>query len=187
MRKSAIHPMPELYDRYINLVDDLTLNVALDKHFANIQNLNKEALEELGSLTYAPEKWTVKEVLQHLIDWERVFIYRAVVFARKEGTIPSGHDENIMAANSKANSKSINEIIEDFLMVRSCTSSLFRGFDDEDLMTIGRNWNMEMSVLSVGFTIVGHQIHHFNIINERYLPLLEKEVDLINKKPGLFN
>lgn len=172
--------MPELYGRYIDLVEDLPINVALDKHFANIQNLNKEALEELGSLAYAPEKWTVKEVLQHLIDWERVFIYRAVIFARKEGTIPSGHDENIMASNSKANSKSIDEIIEDFLIVRSCTSSLFRGFDDEDLMTIGQNWNMEMSVLSVGFTVVGHQIHHFNMIQEKYLPLLDKDLNLIN-------
>lgn len=180
MKKSAIQPMPELYGRYIDLVEDLTLNVALDKHFANIQNLNKEVLEELGSLTYAPEKWTVKEVLQHLIDWERVFVYRAVVFARKEGTTPSGHDENIMATNSKANSKSVNEIVEDFLVVRHCTGSLFRGFDDNDLMTIGQNWNMEMSVLSVGFTIVGHQIHHFNMIQEKYLPLLGREVNLIN-------
>ncbi|SMC79954.1 DinB family protein [Moheibacter sediminis] len=179
MRKSAIQPMPELYGRYIDLVEDLTLNVALDKHFANIQNLNLESLEELGNLTYKPGKWTVKEVLQHLIDWERVFVYRAVVFARKEGTIPSGHDENIMATNSKANSKSVNEIIEDFIVVRSCTSSLFRGYDEEDLMTVGQNWNMEMSVLSVGFTIVGHQIHHFNMIQERYLPLLGIDATLI--------
>lgn len=180
MKKSTIEEMPELYGRYIDLVEDLPINVALDKHFANIQNLNVNALEELGSLTYAPEKWTVKEVLQHIIDWERVFVYRAVVFVRKEGTIPSGHDENIMAANSKANSKSLKEIIEDFLIVRSCTSSLFRSFDDDDLMTIGQNWNMEMSVLSVGFTIVGHQIHHFNILQERYLPLLGREVKLLN-------
>lgn len=180
MKKSTIATMPELYGRYIDLVEDLPINVALDKHFANIQNLNRRALEELGSLAYAPEKWTVKEVLQHLIDWERVFIYRAVVFARKEGTIPSGHDENIMAANSKANSKSVDEIIEDFLIVRSCTSSLFRSFDDENLITIGQNWNMEMSVLSVGFTIVGHQIHHFNMIQEKYLPLLQIDTNLIN-------
>lgn len=179
MKKSTIQTLPQLYDRYINLVEDLTLNVALDKHFANIQNLNVKALEELGSLTYAPDKWTVKEVLQHLIDWERVFAYRAVIFARKEGTIPSGHDENIMAANSKANSKTLDQIIEDFLIVRSGTSSLFRGYDDEDLMTIGQNWNMEISVLAVGFTIVGHQIHHFNMLQEKYLPLLGKEVNLI--------
>lgn len=179
MKKSTIQTLPQLYDRYINLVEDLTLNVALDKHFANIQNLNVKALEELGSLTYAPDKWTVKEVLQHLIDWERVFAYRAVIFARKEGTIPSGHDENIMAANSKANSKTLEQIIEDFLIVRSGTSSLFRGYDNEDLMTIGQNWNMEISVLAVGFTIVGHQIHHFNMLQEKYLPLLGKEVNLI--------
>lgn len=180
MKKSTIQPMPELYGRYIDLVEDLPINVALDKHFANIQNMNKEALEELGSLAYAPDKWTVKEVLQHLIDWERVFIYRALIFSRKEGTIPSGHDENIMAANSKANSKSIEEILEDFLIVRSGTRSLFRGFDDEDLMVIGQNWNMEMSVLSVGFTVVGHQIHHFKMIQDLYLPLLGKELNLIN-------
>lgn len=179
MRKSAIKPMPEIYDRYINLVDDLTLNVSLDKHFADIQNLNVDVLNELGDQTYAPDKWTVREVLQHLVDWERVFNYRAVIFARKEETIPSGHEENIMAKNSKANHRKIEEILEDFLIVRSGTSSLFRSFDEEDLMTIGQNWNMKISVLAIGFTIIGHQVHHFNILQERYLPLLGKDVDLI--------
>lgn len=179
MNKTSIFPMPELYDRYIHLVENLPLNVALDKHFTNIQNLNLQALNDLADRTYAPEKWTFKEVLQHLIDWERIFSYRALIFARREGTVPSGHDENVMAAHSRANNKDLKEIIENFLVVRRSTISLFKSFDDEDLLTVGQNWNMKISVLAVGFTIVGHQMHHFNIIEERYLPMIGEEIKLI--------
>jgi|SRR5690606_26131052 len=178
MRRSEINPLPEYYDRYINLVEDLSITVAFDKHFAEIQNLNLEVLNELGDQVYAPGKWTVKEILQHLIDWERIFSYRSIIYARQEGTATPGHDENILAQNSKANHKKLEDIIEDFLFARSSTRSLFSTFDKEDLRTIGKSWNMEISVAAMGFTIIGHQIHHFNIIKERYLPLLGENREL---------
>lgn len=180
MKKTSIYPMPELYDRYINLVEDVSLNVAFDKHFTDLQKLNTDVLNQLGNQTYAENKWTVKEILCHLMDWEHVFAYRALLFARREGTIPSGHDENIMAANSKANNRNMNDLIENFVILRSSTTALFKGFDDEDLLTIGQNWNMKISVLAIGFTIVGHQIHHFDILKNRYLPLLGEDVSLFN-------
>lgn len=179
MKKEFISPMPDYYDRYIHLVDDLPLTVALEKHFTNIQNLNLEVLNQLGDRTYAPEKWTFKEILQHLTDWERIFSYRALVFARQEPQIPSGHDENIMGANSKANNRPLQDIIDDFLVARRSTISLFRSFDDESLLTVGQNWNMKISVLAIGFTIIGHQIHHFNIVKERYLPLIGSDLALL--------
>lgn len=179
MRRSEVNPMPEYYNRYINLVDDLSITVAFDKHFADIQNLNLDVLKELGDMTYAPDKWTIKEIIQHLIDWERIFSYRSLIFARQEGNIPPGHDENILAKNSKANHKQLEEIIEDFIFARSSTRSLFSSYDEDDLATIGKSWNMEIAVGAVGFTIIGHQIHHFNIIKERYLPLLGKNINLI--------
>lgn len=178
MRRSEVNPLPEYYDRYINLVEDLSITVAFDKHFAEIQNLNLEVLNKLGDQVYAPGKWTVREILQHLIDWERIFSYRAIIYARREGTATPGHDENIIARNSKANDKRLEAIIEDFLFTRSSTRSLFSTFDEEDLMTIGKSWNMDISVAAVGFTIIGHQIHHFNIIKERYFPLLGEKRDL---------
>lgn len=179
MKQSAIVPMPEYYDRYIGLVDDLTLNVAFDKYFTQIQNLNLPALHELENRTYAPGKWTVKEILQHLVDWERIFSYRAIIFARREGTVPPGHDENILAANSKANQRKLEEIMEDYLFARRNTQSLFKSFDEESLLTVGKSWNYEMPVLALGFIMIGHQIHHFNIIRERYLPLLGKPIELV--------
>lgn len=171
--------MPEYYDRYIGLVDDLSLNVAFDKYFTQIQNLNLDVLYELGDRTYAPGKWSIREIIQHLIDWERIFSYRSIIFARKEGTIPPGHDENILAMNSKANSRKLETIIDDFLFARRNTQSLFSSFDEESLLTIGKSWNYEMPVLALGFIILGHQIHHFNIIRERYLPLLGRQSELI--------
>lgn len=171
--------MPEYYDRYIGLVDDLSLNVAFDKYFTQIQNLNLDVLHELGDHTYAPGKWTIREIIQHLIDWERIFSYRSIIFARKEGTVPPGHDENILAANSKANSRKLEAIIDDFLFARRNSQSLFNSFDEESLLTTGKSWNYEMPVLALGFIILGHQIHHFNIIQERYLPLLGRHSELI--------
>lgn len=171
--------MPEYYDRYIALVDDLSLNVAFDKYFTQIQNLNLEVLHELGDRTYAPGKWTIREIIQHLVDWERIFSYRCIIFARREGTVPPGHDENILAGNSKANHRKLEEIIEDYLFARRNTQSLFDSFDDESLLTVGKSWNYEMPVLAMGFIMLGHQIHHFNIIRDRYLPILGRNYELV--------
>lgn len=184
MKKADIFPMPDYYDRYIQLVDDLTLNVAFDKYFTQIQNLNQDVLNELDGRTYAPEKWTIKEILQHLIDWERIFSYRAIIFARKENNIPPGHDENILAANSKANQRDLEEIIDDYLFARRNTQSLYNSFDQADLTAVGKSLNYEMPVLALGFIILGHQIHHFNIISERYLPLTSRHQPLILGKNG---
>ncbi len=179
MRKSDINIELGYYKDYVALVEDLTISDALENYLEEIQNLNKEVLNELEGKVYASGKWTVKEILQHLIDWERIFSYRALVFARNDGGITSGHDQNIMAVNCNVNSKTLEEILEDFITVRKSTISLFKSFDGADLLQPGENYNMQMNALGMGFIILGHQIHHFNIIRERYLPLLDKNVELV--------
>jgi hypothetical protein len=179
MRKSAIKQIPPHYVPYISIVDDLPIKAALDKHLGSFQNLDIAVLEELGDRVYAPGKWTTKEILQHIIDWERIFSYRALVYARQEPTRPVAHDENWMTPHSKANTRSFQDLIDDFLFVRSSTISLFKTFDEEDLLQVAYSGDNEFSVLGFGFSMVGHELHHFKVIQERYLPLLGRDVKLV--------
>lgn len=172
MKKSDINPLPNYYDRYIDLVDDLPIKAALDKHFTNIQNLNVEILESLGDQVYAPEKWTIREIMQHLVDWERIFSYRALIFARNDQTPVPGHDQDAMSAQSKANFRTLDSILDDYQFARQATISLYKNFDSEDLQRKGNLSKGEISVLALGYVMIGHQIHHFNVIQERYLPLI---------------
>ncbi len=183
MKKSDLQEQPVHYWDYIKLVDNLPLKAAFDKHLTNVQNLNISALNELGDQVYAPGKWTVKEILQHIIDWERIFTYRSLVYVRMEPNFPPGHDQDLMTPNSKANQKTLESIIDDFIVVRSATISLFQSYDKEDLMKTyhyGENHQNQMSIFALGFSIIGHQIHHFNVIQERYFPILGGEIPLVN-------
>ena len=182
MKKSDLKEQPVHYHNYIKLVEDLPLKAAFDKYLTNLQNLNLDVLRELGDQIYAPGKWTVREILQHIIDWERIFTYRSLIYVRQEENFPPAHDQDVLAVNSKANLRSLENIIDDFIIVRSSTISLFQSYDKEDLMKMyfyGENHQNQMSILALGYSIIGHQIHHFNIIQERYLPLLGEEVKLV--------
>lgn len=102
--------------------------------------------------------------------------FRALLFARKEGSVPQGVDENQLAANMNANKRTIDELIDELKVVRASTKAMFDGFDDETLSNTGINWKYEISVLAVGFAIIGHQIHHLKIIEEKHYPLLEEAI-----------
>lgn len=171
MKKSDINPMPEYFDRYINLVADVELSEAFDQSIQQLDSLDKDLLNGLNGKRYAPDKWTVNEVVQHVADFERIISYRALLFARKEGSIPQGIDENALAANTNANSRPIADIIEELKLARFSTKAMFDGFDDEILQNRGTNWKYEVSVLGMGFTIIGHQIHHFKVIEDKYYPM----------------
>lgn len=166
--------MPKYFDRYINLNGDVELLQAFDESLQKLENFDVEKLKKLDGKIYAPDKWTVKTIIQHLTDFERILCYRALLFARKDSNKRQGIDENLIAENANADSRTIEDIIAELKAVRLASKSLFAGFDDEMLMNTGINWKYEISVLAMGFAIVGHQIHHFNVIEERYFPLIEK-------------
>jgi len=173
MKKSDINPMPPYFDHYINLVADVELPQAFAESIHQLNEINKDLLQSLESRSYAPNKWTVKGILQHIIDWERILSYRALLFARNEGSVPQGIDEKLLAANMNAEERSIDELIDELKVVRAATKSMFGSFNDEVLQNKGTNWKYEISVLAVGFTMIGHQIHHLKTVEERYVPLLE--------------
>jgi len=173
MKRSDINPMPEYYDRYINLVADVELSQAFDDSIAQLEHLDMTQLTQLENKPYAPGKWTVQQILQHILDFERIFSYRTLLFARSVGEPPQGIEEDDMAANSRAGERTVASLIDELKTVRAGTKYLFDSFDDQTLMTIGKTRTAEISIIALGFTSIGHQIHHLNVIRERYMPLLQ--------------
>lgn len=166
--------MPEYFDRYINLNGDVELLQAFDESIEQLEKFDIEKLKRLGGKIYAPDKWTVKAIIQHLTDFERILSYRALLFARKDINKRQGVDENAIAINANADRRETGDLIAELKAVRLASKSLFASFDDEMLMSTGINWKYEISVLAMGFAITGHQIHHFKVIEEKYFPLIEK-------------
>lgn len=118
---------------------------------------------------YQPEKWTILEVWQHVIDVERVLCYRALRYARQDTTVLSKFDEKAFAANSKANLRNWENLLEEYSTVRLSSQWLFRSFDREMAMLRGTAGRSELTVRAVGYLILGHEMHHVGIIQERYL------------------
>lgn len=120
---------------------------------------------------YEANKWTIKEVVSHLIDSERIFAYRALRFARKDKTPVAGFDENDYALESVANNRTIEDLLEEYTLVRQASIALYKTFgsDSEILKRTGIAGGGEVSVRALGFLIAGHEKHHCDIIRERYL------------------
>ncbi len=164
--------MPKYFDRYILQVDDIELDDAFQQNLNAIEALDLKSLESVGDRVYSEGKWTVKDIFQHIIDTERVFAYRALRFARRDGVTPQGYDQDIFAANANAKHRPLKDIIEEMKLLHQSSHLLFFSFDKETLQATGICWKVEMPVLAIGFVITGHFIHHMKAIKENYLPLL---------------
>ncbi|KMQ71577.1 hypothetical protein SDC9_158625 [bioreactor metagenome] len=125
--------------------------------------------EEKSNFAYAEGKWTLKELLQHLIDAERIFAYRALTFARKDRTELAGWDEEEYAKNYFSNERSLQSLTDEFDAVRKSSILLFAHLNPEQLSQTGIANGNEISVETIGKLIVGHHLHHLNVIRERYL------------------
>lgn len=161
--------MPEYFDRYINLVNDVEIMQAFDESLAEIDAIDAASLSLLDGVRYAADKWTVKENIQHVMDWERIMSYRALLIARREGSELAGIDETTLAAGMNANDRTIDEILNDLKAARLSTRALFESFNDDMLAAMGKSWKYEISVLALGFTVIGHVKHHLRIVEEKYL------------------
>lgn len=170
--KSDIRQMPEFFDRYILPVPWDNVLIALEQSLEDFTSYDWEKVRLIGDQVYLPGKWTIKELLQHINDNERIQSYRALRFARKDATPLPGYDEDLFVENSTANARSLEELIEEFVLLRKSAINLYRSFNEEVFQRTGICFNKELSVLALGFVLVGHQIHHMNIIRERYFPLV---------------
>ncbi|WP_334127278.1 DinB family protein, partial [Empedobacter brevis] len=118
---------------------------------------------------YAEEKWTIKEMIQHCIDCERIFSYRAQHIAREDQQILNFFDENAYVITSNAKDRKPEELIKEWTNLMKATYFQFESFSNETLHKIGKVGDREFSVEKIGYVMAGHSIHHMNVINERYL------------------
>lgn len=157
------------YEGYIKQAGSIDLITGIEKAFENTLSFYQAISDEKMEYCYAEDKWTIKDIIQHLIDAERVFAYRALRFAREDKTELPGFEENDYANSSRANDRSKESLIEEYKAVRNSTILLYKSFNNETLMRIGIASGGEMSVRATGFIIIGHEAHHCNVIKERYL------------------
>ncbi|AWV99220.1 DinB family protein [Arcticibacterium luteifluviistationis] len=170
---SDMPELPEFYDRYIKKVDDLPLNEAFEQNRPHDIMADIDKLKALEHKVYAPEKWTVKDIIQHIMDTERIMAYRALRFARNDETVLSGFEEDDFAKNALATARTIDDLMEEWEILRMSTEFLFKSFNDEMLSRKGTASGNQVSVLALGFVILGHPIHHYQVLQDRYFPLLE--------------
>jgi len=156
------------YDRYISLIDDDVIKVLKTQLQTSLELLN-QINEEKGNYSYEEGKWTIKELLGHVIDTERIFTYRALSFARNEKQSLPGFEQDEYVANGNFSSRSLEEMINEFRLVRESNIILFESFDAEILNRRGTASDNEVTVLALIFIIAGHEKHHMKILKERYL------------------
>jgi hypothetical protein len=169
MKKLDIESVPVFYQRYVNHVIHLDLIEALEYSSKNFEQLVSSIPEELGDYAYASGKWTIKELLVHLMDAERIFAYRALRFSRNDKTPLSGFDENLYVPESNASTRSLRQLQDETVRLRASTIDLFGSFNPTMLERTGSANNTEISVLALGYVIGGHQLHHAAVLTERYL------------------
>jgi uncharacterized damage-inducible protein DinB len=161
--------VPKFYHNYISHVSQDDLMEAFDTETPAIIKFIENIPPAKYDHRYADGKWTIKEVLQHIIDAERIFAYRALRFARKDETPLPGFDENLYADNAKADKRDWKEMVEEFKVVRKSSEYLFRAFDNDQLEATGVSNNSPVYVLGIGFLLIGHSLHHVKVVKERYL------------------
>jgi hypothetical protein len=162
-----ISTVPEFYKNYVRLVQHLPLREALrvNPSLAVVRHLP----EEKGEYRYAPGKWSVKELVVHMMDAERIFAYRALRFSRGDQTPLHSFDENMYAPRSNAHSRTLMQLADEFSRLRTSTQDLFAGFTDDMMTCWGTVNGNVLSVANLGYIIAGHEAHHLKVLNDRYL------------------
>ncbi|MEO7531204.1 MAG: DinB family protein [Sediminibacterium sp.] len=155
--------------RYISKVDADTVSEAIKKYATLVNNFYATLPEEKADYAYAPGKWTLKELLQHVIDAERIFSYRVLRIARKDKTPLASFDENSYAEHSLAGERSFASIKEEFLAVRKATDLLLTSLNEEQLSSQGISSEHAVTANAIAYIMFGHLLHHKEILEERYL------------------
>lgn len=158
--------------RYLDLVPSENWIEAMKTTLAETLEIYESLSEEQGIFAYAEGKWSLKTLLQHLIDTEKVFAYRAMRFSRNDQSLVSGFDEESWADNSYAETRTLKSLIKEYKLTRKLSLTFFRKLPAEALQLIGIVNENEIKVETIGKLTVGHNLHHLNIIKERYLPNL---------------
>ena len=169
MARPQAHDAAVYFHNYINYVIGDSVQEVIQNHSKELLEFYMNLPEAKADYAYAEGKWTIKEVLQHTTDSERVFSYRALRFARKDATPLPSFDQNLYAANSHAASRTLQWLKEEFAAVRKSTELLLQSFSEEQLAQTGTAGNNSITVNAIAFIIYGHLLHHKKILEDNYL------------------
>ena len=154
---------------YIKLVSDQNILKGLINQKEEMIHFFKSIPVFKQEYKYEEGKWTIKDLLLHLIDAERIFTYRALRIARNDKTALPGFEENDYVITANANNREYESLLAEYESVRNATISLFETLSGEDLLRLGTASNCSVSVRAIGYIALGHELHHKNVILERYL------------------
>lgn len=169
MNRPEKNEYAEFYANYVSLVDETDIIAALQNQPADLKNLLAECSPEKEAFRYAENKWSVRELLGHIIDGERVFSYRALRISRGDETPLAGFEENSYVENSRFSEIKLADLLEEFTLLRQSNIFLFKNLTDEMWSRTGTASDAQVSVRALAFIMVGHVRHHANILRERYL------------------
>ena len=156
------------FEKYTNLVKGEDIAQIINNHSRDIENFIEAIPVEKENYSYADNKWTVKESLQHIIDAERVFAYRAMRISRKDETPLPGFDENSYTEHAGGSLRSLSSLKNEFATLRKSTDLLLQSFSEQQLQLKGITSNSPTTVNAIAFIIYGHLLHHLNVFKEKY-------------------
>ena len=165
---------PAYYNIYVELVGDGDVLDVLGAGSTALQNLLKSLTEEETDRSYAFGKWTIKEIVGHLLDTERIFTARALRIARGEKQHLANFDQEVYVKHGKFFQRRSDDLVQELLLLRAADLMLFRSFDDVDLMQRGYVSDYEVTVKGILYILAGHELHHINSIQTLYLPVIKK-------------
>lgn len=168
MRPNA-NEYPHYFESYINEVPEGEVSAFLEQQIEDAYRQFGNLSEEQGLYRYAEGKWSIKEVLGHITDTERIMSYRLLRIARGDTTPLPEFSEELFVNNANFDNRSIEDLLDDFTSVRSSTLSLISHLSDEAWLRIGTFSGQQGSARALAFIVAGHALHHFNVIRERYL------------------
>jgi uncharacterized damage-inducible protein DinB len=173
-----VRPAPgeyaDYYEKYISLVSGNDILGTLEAQRLQTVQLFAARSERDGNFRYAPDKWSVKEVLGHVCDTERIFAYRALRIARADQTPIEGFEQDDYVRNAPFTQNRLTDLAEEFHFIRSSTIDLFRGLSPDAWQRRGVANKNEVTTRALSFIIAGHELHHRRILEERYFPFIPR-------------
>ncbi|TNE54849.1 MAG: DinB family protein [Bacteroidetes bacterium] len=164
---------PPYFKYYLELIPEGELTKVYLDSIEELKNQDLQTLEAIGEKVYAPGKWTIRDLFQHLIDTERILCYRALCFARNEQAQLPSFDEDAYVEASHPHQKSIEQLIQELMVLRESSLLLFEGMSGQHLRSTGTMMKATTSVYALALFIIGHAKHHLNILQERYYPIIQ--------------
>jgi hypothetical protein len=168
MSRPSATEYSSFYQPYVNYTSGKDYSILVQQYHDRITESWSAIPAEKANYAYAEDKWTIKQMLQHVIDTERIFAYRALSIARKEPAALLGFDENEYAKNGTGANRNWKDMLTEWRVVRQSTNLLFASFTEEQIKNMGTASGQPISVNALGFIIFGHALHHLHILKERY-------------------